>query len=100
MNVGDRGYSGSTREVVCIACGAAVPRSGAREYDKHGDRWDHEDKRPEYLCKPCHRECCHQPRAGLETTLVEAGAGIDDDGAFLERYYDIVGREIPRRERE
>ena len=31
-------------EVTCIACGEEVPRSSAREYDKHGDRWTREDK--------------------------------------------------------
>jgi len=97
MNRRDRWLSRGDSEVVCIACGATVPRSGAREYDKAGDRWDREDKQLEYLCKPCHRECCHQPRDGLEAVLVEAGAGTHDDDTFLERYYDAVGRETHNR---
>ncbi|MES3516338.1 MAG: hypothetical protein PPP58_01620 [Natronomonas sp.] len=58
-------------EVTCIACGEAVRRSKAREYDKHGDRWERADKEFEHLCKPCHRGLCHQPRDGLEAALVE-----------------------------
>jgi hypothetical protein len=81
---------GSTDEVVCIACGETVPRSDAREYDKYGDRWIREGKRFEFLCKPCHRECCHQPRDGLEATLREAGAGETDRATFLGRYRDQV----------
>jgi hypothetical protein len=97
MNVGNRWGRGSESEVVCIACGAEVPRSGAREYDRNGDRWNRDGKRLEYLCKPCHRECCQQPREGLEATLVEAAAGCVEDEVFFERYYDIVGRELPTR---
>ena len=100
MSRSARWDSRSGREVVCIACGEKLPRSEAREYDKWGDRWDREDKRFEYLCKPCYRECCHQPRAGLEATLREAGAGTDDDEAFLERYCDLVGREAREERRE
>jgi hypothetical protein len=88
---------GSGGEVVCIACGTELPRSGAREYDKWGDRWDREDKRFEYLCKPCYRDCSHQPRDGLEAALIEAGAGAEDDGTFVDRYYEIVGGDRPSR---
>jgi hypothetical protein len=76
--------------VTCIACGTEVLRSDAREYDKHGDRWDRNDKRFEYLCKPCDGDRCHRPREGLEETLVSAGAGATDRRTFLRRYYDLV----------
>jgi len=87
--------SGSDGEVTCIACGTEVPRSKAREYDKHGDRWDRRDKSFEYLCKPCYRDCCHQPREGLEATLVEAGAGTCDHETFLTAYHDAVDGDPP-----
>jgi hypothetical protein len=73
-------------QVTCIACGQSVARADAREYDKHGDRWDRAEKEFEYLCKECHRDCCHQPRAGLEALLVEIGAGEVDRDDFLARY--------------
>ena len=79
-------------EVTCIACGAEVSRSAAREYDRYGDRWNRDDRQFEYLCKPCHREYCHQPRDGLEETLVRAGAGTTDRASFLRRY-DALARE-------
>ena len=82
--------------VTCIACGEAVPRSSAREYDKHGDRWTRADKAFEHLCKPCHQALCHQPRGGLEDLLAE----IDTNGAsrtqFLERYVELVDDERDR----
>jgi len=83
---------GSSRpdEVTCIACDEVVPRSAAREYDKHGDRFDRTDKEFEYLCKVCYRELCHQPRGDLEDTLEAAGAGAIDRDAFLERYRDLA----------
>jgi len=76
--------------VTCIACGESVSRSDAREYDKHGDRWDRAEKSFEYLCKPCDRQRCHSPREGLEDRLVAAGAGRRDRGAFLARYLDVA----------
>lgn len=80
-------------EVTCIACGETVPRDEAREYDKHGDRYAREGKRFEHLCKPCHRECCHQPRDGLEATITEASAGAGSRAAFIRRYFDSVRAE-------
>ena len=77
-------------EVTCIACDETVPRSAAREYDKHGDRFDRTDKEFEHLCKACYREICHQPRGDLEATLESAGAGETDRETFLERYRDLV----------
>lgn len=77
-------------DVVCIACGDTVSRSDAREYDKYGDRWDRDGKTFEYLCKPCHRECCLQPRDGLEETLVKADAGDTDQAAFLRNYQQLI----------
>ncbi|WP_092894078.1 DUF7562 family protein [Halopelagius inordinatus] len=76
----------SGRQVTCIACGETLDREDAREYDKHGDRWDREGKRFEYLCKSCHRECCQQSRDGLEEMLVAADAGRTDRGTFLRRF--------------
>lgn len=45
--------------VTCIACGEAVDRDDAREYDKYGDRWNRDSKAFEHLWKLCHRESCH-----------------------------------------
>ncbi|WP_435344428.1 DUF7562 family protein [Haloarchaeobius sp. HRN-SO-5] len=72
--------------VTCIACGDDVDRTDAREYDKYGDRWDREDKEFEYLCKPCHRAECHQPRDGLEDLLVDAEAGTVPREEFYARF--------------
>lgn len=80
----------SDRQVTCIACGETLSREEAREYDKYGDRWEREGKEFEYLCKPCHRDCCHQNREGLEQTLVEADAGRPDRKTFLRRYCDLA----------
>jgi len=82
---GSRSASG---EVTCIACGATVPRDDAREYDKHGDRWERANKEFEHLCKPCHRDLCHQPRAGLEALLVDLERR--DRTEFLAAYGDAV----------
>lgn len=76
--------------VTCIACGESVARSAAREYDKHGDRWDREGKSFEYLCKPCDRDRCHSPRDGLEARLVEAAEGADSTEAFAARYLALA----------
>ncbi|WP_049985455.1 DUF7562 family protein [Halobellus rufus] len=80
----------SDEEVVCVVCGETVERADAREYDKYGDRWDRDGKTFEYLCKPCHRECCHQPRTGLEETLIRANAGETDRESFLRAYQRLV----------
>lgn len=74
------------RHAVCPACGRRVDRVDAREYDRHGDRWDREAKRFEYLCRPCHDALCHQGRDGLEELLCDVGAGEVDRGRFLRRY--------------
>jgi hypothetical protein len=94
MNARDVLDRGADEEVVCIACGASLPRSEAREYDKHGDRWTREGKTFEYRCKPCHRAACHQPREGLERTLEAAGAGQTDRDSFLEQYCELVAEEV------
>jgi hypothetical protein len=83
--------SRSSTEVTCIACGTELARSDAREYDRYGDRWGRRDRDFEYLCKPCYRECCHQPRDGLEETLARAGAGETDRDTFLTQFHDAVG---------
>jgi hypothetical protein len=57
--------------VVCIACGTSLPRSEAREYDKHGNRWERHGKSFEHLCKECYRDLCHQPRGELEALLID-----------------------------
>ena len=78
--------------VTCIACGDSVARSAAREYDKHGDRWERTGKEFEHLCKGCYRTLCHQPRGELEALLIEArdGSRRDTQEAFLERYAELV----------
>jgi len=79
--------------VTCIACGEAVPRSSAREYDKHGDRWTRADKAFEHLCKPCHQALCHQPRGDLEGLLAEIDTTEASRKQFLERYVELVDDE-------
>ncbi|MDS0296409.1 DUF7562 family protein [Halogeometricum luteum] len=78
------------KTVVCIACGTSILRGEAREYDKEGDRWNRHGKEFEHLCKECYRGLCHQPRAELESLLVD----IEADGLrrteFLTRYVEAV----------
>lgn len=82
---------GRDRETVtCIACGEELPRSGAREYDKHGDRWDRTEKRFEFLCKRCFAGTCRQPRDGLEATLSAADAGETDRETFLRQFRELA----------
>ncbi|QLG63742.1 DUF7562 family protein [Halorarum salinum] len=81
------------QSVVCIACGDSLSRRNAREYDKEGNRWERDGKEFEYLCKPCHRELCHQPRGDLESLLVDVER--DRDGRtgpaqFLRAYQGAV----------
>ena len=76
--------------VTCIGCGATVPRAEAREYDKQGNRWEREDKEFEYFCKPCDRQRDRQPRKGLESLLIDCGAGEIDRDTFLAEYTDRV----------
>lgn len=81
------------QSVVCIACGDALPRREAREYDKEGDRWERRGKEFEYLCKSCHREQCHQPRDELESLLVDVEAEHDvrpSAEGFLRAYQAAV----------
>lgn len=95
-----------SRTVGCIACGETLSRADAREYDKHGDRWDRRDKEFEYFCKPCYRELCHQPREGLETLLVEierdfgAELGGGSHRHFIERYYEAIVNSIEAEEND
>ena len=84
--------SGRDDEVTCIACAATVSREDAREYDKYGDRWDRRDKEFEYLCKPCDRRRCHQPRGDLETLLADAEAESHDEESFVAAYLDLAQR--------
>lgn len=81
------------KTVTCIACGDALPRAEAREYDKHGDRWDRREKTFEYLCKPCYRELTHHSRDGLESLLAAVQADGPDRETFLRRYLDAAERE-------
>lgn len=75
-------------DVTCIACGESFDRHEAREYDKHGDRWERREKEFEHLCKPCHRELCHQPRQWLEAHLLEIEEESLSARRFVERYYE------------
>ncbi|WP_121741375.1 DUF7562 family protein [Natronorubrum halophilum] len=79
-----------TETVTCLACGDRIARSMAREYDKHGDRWDREEKVFEYLCKSCHGDLCHHPRTELEDLLVELDAGNTAREPFLSRYLEAI----------
>ncbi len=76
--------------VTCTACGTAVGKSDAREYDKYGDRWDRKGKTFEHLCKECYRGLCHQPRGELEGLLVEIDAGEHPQEDFLSWYCALV----------
>lgn len=78
------------QSVVCIACGDAVLRKAAREYDKEGNRWERDGKSFEHLCKACHRDLCHQPRDELEALLVEIDAGAVEREEFFTRYETAV----------
>ncbi|MFB6184495.1 MAG: hypothetical protein ABEI96_08070 [Haloarculaceae archaeon] len=81
--------------VTCIACGETLSREDAREYDKEGDRWDRRGKDFEYLCKPCDRRLCHQPRDGLEALLTEAEAGETDRNTFLSQFVELAEEREP-----
>ena len=71
---------------MCIACGETLARSDAREYDKHGDRWDREGKQFEYLCKPCYQDAGQHSLDGLEEELIAANAGKVTDEEFLQAF--------------
>lgn len=86
-------HAGSDRgetSVVCIACGTSLPQSEAREYDKEGDRWDRQGKEFEHLCKDCHSGLSHQPRAGLESMLLDIEMETNNRQEFLEGYAATV----------
>jgi hypothetical protein len=78
------------KTVVCIACGSALLRSEAREYDKEGDRWNRQGKEFEYLCKGCFRDLCHQPRNDLESLLLDIEGDRLSREEFLARYLGAV----------
>lgn len=78
------------REVTCPACGRTMQRYEAREYDKHGDRWERRGKVFEYFCRSCHDELSLQQRTGLEELLTEINAGRLDRETFLQRYWHAV----------
>jgi len=85
------GSDSDGEQVACVACGAEVDREAAREYDKHGDRWERSGKAFEYLCKPCFRRECHQPRDELESLLVDLDVDTDASNEdFLEAYVEAV----------
>lgn len=85
------GSDSGSDPVTCVACGTETPRDDAREYDKYGDRWERTGKAFEYLCKPCFRRECHQPRDELESLLVDLGAGEGlADEEFLAAYVEAV----------
>lgn len=85
-----RSRDAANRQEVCPSCGQRIARSGAREYDKYGDRWDRDEKSFEYLCRPCHDALCLQGRDGLEDLLGQLGAGEVDRDEFLGRYARAV----------
>jgi hypothetical protein len=87
----NRSGGSSTTTVTCIACGASVQRDEAREYDKHGDRWEREGKTFEHLCKRCHGDIDHQPREDLEAMLVEFEARDRPREEFVEWYCGRMG---------
>nr|WP_193363533.1 hypothetical protein [Halobiforma nitratireducens] len=89
-----------TETVTCLACGDDIARDEAREYDKHGDRWDRADKTFEHVCKSCYGDLCHQPRDELEELLVELEAGETDRTAFLSAYLTTVEERYGRVEEE
>jgi hypothetical protein len=89
------GRNTSDGKVTCIACGETVTREKAREYDKYGDRWNRDGKDFEYLCKPCHRQHCHQNRKGLEEILMTAGAGRTDRKTFLRQFCESMTDDDP-----
>jgi len=71
--------------VTCISCGVSIERSDAREYDKHGDRWDREGKEFEYLCSPVSatsRSTRDRTRGGPRGR----GAGQVSDEEFVTRF--------------
>ncbi|WP_439028501.1 DUF7562 family protein [Haloarchaeobius sp. DT45] len=76
--------------VTCISCGEDVPRRNAREYDKYGNRWERTGKEFEFLCKPCYRAECHQPRDELESLLCEIDATELTQEEFLQTYDRLV----------
>lgn len=78
------------KNVTCPACGTTLHRNDAREYDPLGDRWDRTQKSFEYLCKSCYRNECHQPRDGLEETLIRTGGPFSTADAFITAYYQQV----------
>jgi hypothetical protein len=89
-------FGAGEADVTCIACGAELPRSDAREYDKHGDRWTREGKSFEYLCKPCFRALTKHARDGLEDVLDDvAGRGLDQE-AFVEAFVEATRRTAER----
>jgi len=67
-----------------------VLRSAAREYDKEGNRWERHGKEFEHICKACFRDLCHQPRAELESVLIEIDADTLSQDEFLDRYLTRV----------
>lgn len=81
---------GREARVTCIACGATIARSNAREYDKEGNRWDRSGKEFEYLCKPCHRDINHHPREELESLLLEIEQGSLSQTEFVRAYTRLV----------
>jgi hypothetical protein len=85
------GQGGDDGTVTCPACGRRLDREDAREYDKHGDRFDRRGKSFEHFCKPCHDDLCMQGRTGLEATLVEIEAGEHADAEFFSRFAAETG---------
>lgn len=89
---------GAGRETVtCIACGETLPRTDAREYDKHGDRWARDGKEFEYLCKPCFRGITKHSRDGLEDALEAVAEPSMTQEEFVTAFVDAT-RETAERD--
>lgn len=71
---------------ICIACGERVARSDAREYDKHGDRWEREGKSFEYICQDCHRNLNHHSLNGIEETASDVSVSHHNPWRFARAY--------------
>lgn len=80
-------------EVTCIACGTALGREDAHEYDKYGDHHRRDDRSVEYLCRGCYERLTHQPRNGLESLLETIEDETDDRESFLSAYRWYLERE-------
>lgn len=83
-------FGAGDESVTCIACGETLPRTDAREYDKHGDRWARDGKEFEFLCKPCFRGITKHSRDGLEEVLDEVAEPEMSQEEFVAAFIDAT----------